>query len=106
MMTLLIVLGTLTLVGAAIAFWARPVPTPIPSSVVEWYRKAKRGPLWKTLWRAFLIVVLFTIAGATVASGGVLLPFVVATFISILLSERLQELAYDLWYLDFHEVNT
>lgn len=83
----------------------RPIPTPIPKSVLEFAGRVRSGPWLLTLWRTVLVVVLFSVAFALVAGGGILGGFVAAVIVTMFITDPVQAVVADLWNMNFVRVD-
>lgn len=78
------------------------VPTPIPKSIVQWWRTFWSGALADILWKTFVVAVVGAILYVTVQiQPGFFVLFVVGTILSVTLSDNIRAVISDIWHRNF-----
>ena len=77
----------------------------VPRSLGQWVRKWWREPWTDTLWKGFVITLIFVLAFFFAAFGGLLTGFVAFILISVIFSDRIQQLVGDWFDRDWASVD-
>lgn len=97
----LLLLAGILLVVAGWYFRTGTIPTPIPKSLVRMVRQAHKGSWLLTVWRAFLVLLVFLAAIVVVGIGGPVAGVIAFLLISALISDAVRDVVSDLWNANF-----